>query len=427
MADTTEEEDKLEMLQYRYFPKNLEMTLDENYEFRDGSVLYLNIIHDYVSRKMPVIQIGLEMDHELIKKLYEYRDTAILKLEIYEQEYRHGEIIETRLYLQHTFSIVPAREQNVYITTDDETTKKLQDKMKTAFQNVEMYLVDMDAVNWFSQEISINYKKTTIAKALHELLLERDIPPKITVATPPLIEDELDTITIPLQDLVHNIYHMNNTYGMYDCKPIIYYDLTYLYCLSKTKPDIVIPDLTEYGNVGFILLDPVDPAHMITGSCDDEKTETHWINLKNAPEIYDESTMDTSSKFSTLTMVDSSGKVNKTTRDDKVTAQQYNYANNELTEKQILNETIFGHTLSLRAMNSSVRFLKPYKDYMFAVGESYMNLGLAGNTYRLLSWTLGIRREGMDTYVNDVSMVLYNPKRENSNKEQTPAASISTP
>lgn len=410
----------MDMSQYRYIPRNVEMTLDQNYIFRDGSVLYMNIIHDFRKRKLPVIQFGIEMETHLIKLLYQYRDTATIKLEIYEQQSMGSKIIDTKLYMQHTFSIVPARDQNVYITADDAETEALTNTMKK-LQAVEMYLIDMDVVNWMSQEISAIYKKTTHAEALHAVFLERDIPPKVVIATPPMQNEELHNVAIPMQDLVHNIYHLNTTYGLYDCVPIVYYDLEYLYCISKRNPDITLPDVTDYGSIAFILLDPTESAREVTGSADDAENKTHWINLQSPPSIFDESIKDTSSKFSTITTVDSTGEVKKTTLDENATALKYIYANNALTESQILNESIYGHTVGVNAMNACVRFIKPYKDYIFATGDSYMNLGLAGNIYRLLGWVLGIHREGTDNYISEVSLTLYNPERKDSTTEAKPA------
>lgn len=412
----------MEIYQYRYIPKNVEIMIDQNYKFRDGSITYLNFLHDFRKRRLPIIQCGIEMETELIELLYEYKDTVTVKIEVYEQQLSaiNGTVLGTKLFLEHTFSVVPMRDPNIYITATDPETESLTDPMKI-LQNFEMYLVDMEKVNWFTKQISVTYEKTTHAEALNAIFLEREIPKEIVVATPPLIVEEIDHVVIPLQDLVHNIYHINHTYGLYDCVPIIYHDLTYLYCLSKRNPDIIMEDTTEYGNVTFILLDPSDPAHEVTGSCDDDENKTHWINLNAPPGIYDESTRDTSAKFSTITTVNAKGEVTKTTLDEDATALAYLYAITDLTEDQMKNEFISGHFVSIKALNSSVRFVKPYKDYTFVTGDSYINLGLAGNTYRLLGWVLGIHREGTHNYLSEVTMTLYNPERKPSEDEPVPS------
>lgn len=412
----------MEIYQYRYIPKNVEIMMDQLYKFRDGSITYLNFVHDFRKRRLPVIQCGIEMTTDLIRLMYDYKDKVTVKIDVYEQQLSgiNGSVLGTTLFMQHTFSVIPMRDVNVYITATDQETEKLTDPMKK-LQNFEMYLIDMDVVQWFTQQVSVTYHKITHAEALNAVFLERDIPQNIIVATPPVNVEEIDVVTFPLQDLVHNIYHLNHTYGLYDCIPFVYHDLTYLYCLSKRKPDIVMDDATEYGNVAFILLDPSDPAHEVTGSCDDAANKTHWINLNQPPKIYDESVWDSNAKFSTVTTVNAKGEINKDTLDKDATALSYLYAITDLTESQMLNEYITGHLLTVEALNSSVRFIKPYKDYMFATGESYMNLELAGKIYRLLGWVLGIHREGTNNYLSEVTMTLYNPKRADEEKKEAEA------
>lgn len=400
------------MNQYKYIPKNVEITAGETMHFRDGTVLYFNIMHDPRTHRLPVIQCGIEMTSDQIVKMYEHKSDATMKIDIYEQKLNgiNGSVIGTSLYLQHEFSVVPMRDQNVYVTTTDRESELLVDPMKR-LQNYEMYLVDMDIVKWFTQQIAVTYHNVNHAEALNAMFLERNIPQKIIVATPPAKVENIPVVSVPLQDLVHNIYHINEEYGLYDCIPFVYHDLKYLYCLSKRDPDIEIEDATDYGTVAFIVLNPQDPAHNVTGSYDDGGNKTHWVNLNQPPRIYDEEVWDTDAKFSTVTSVNSSGDVNKTTIDEDATALTYVYGINELSEKQMMNEYMTGPTVTVKALNSGVKFIKPYKDYIFATSDSYKNLNLDGKTYRLLSWTLGIHREGSSSYLSEVTVTLYNPKR----------------
>lgn len=399
---------------YKYIPKNPVLTLNgETYTYtKDGAITHVNILHDYTARKLPVIQCGIEMEVSLIEKLYKYQDTAQLKLDIYEQEADgDGNIVGTTLYLQHTFSIIPARDQTVYITSTDSTTRAAMDVMKT-LQNFEMYLIDMDSVNWFTVERDAVFEEATYAAALQAMFLLRDIPPKTVIATPPQQEGKVTHMNIPMEDLVHNIHHLNTAYGLYDTTPIVYYDLEHLYCISKREPNIVLESATDFGTVSFILMNPDKAASQITGSCNDPQTGTHWINLNSKPNIYDSRPKDTSAKLSTLTTVNAKGGVKKTTLDENATTLRYIYAMNDLSEAQFINETMTGPTVALMASNTSVKFLKPYKDYTFTPDTSYTNLGLSNHIFRLLKWTLGIHREGVTDYISEVSMTLYTPERE---------------
>lgn len=399
--------------QHKYIPKNVVLTIgDRTYSYRDGSITYINIIHDFVKRRFPVIQCGLEMEVAIIEELYKHRDDTKLKLDIYEQKLgENGEIVNTSLYLQYTFHVVPARDQTVYITTTDTETQQLMDVMKT-LQNFEMYLIDMDVIRWFTTEKDLIFEEATYAAALQAMFVMREIPAQKVIATPPMLNGSLKNVNVPLEDMIHNIQHLNVTYGIYDGTPIVYYDLFYLYCLSKQKPNIVIESATDFGTVSFVLMNPGKPAREITGSCDDAKEATHWVNLNSTPKIFDTTPKDTAAKLATVTTVNSKGVVDKKTLDDNATTLKYIYANNDLSSAQLINELMVGPTVSVVALNSSVKFLKPYKDYTFVTDTSYQNLGLNGKIFRLLGYVLGIHREGSDNYITEVTMTLYTPRRE---------------
>ena len=77
------EDDRFHLTRCRYVPKNVEMTINENlYSFLDGSVTYMNIMHQYIKRSLPVIQMGIEMDLATVADVYKNRDVARIKLDI---------------------------------------------------------------------------------------------------------------------------------------------------------------------------------------------------------------------------------------------------------------------------------------------------------------------------------------------------------
>ncbi|MCM1230059.1 MAG: hypothetical protein NC489_08000 [Ruminococcus flavefaciens] len=405
--------DPLKLYRYQYRPGDVVLTIaGVDYEFRDGSVTYLNMIHQYVKRHLPVVQMGIEMETSLIQKLYDGIDDAKMTITIMERQLDEDEkIIGTSPYFKHTFSIIPSFEKGVYITSTDPEVLEQMEVMRQ-LQNFELFLVDLEAINWFDQEFSDHCVKVSHAGMLQKLFEVREIPKGIGYTTPPLIDDIIPDFVLPLGDLVTNIDHMNTEYGLYDCNPIIYYDFTNMYCISKVKPNIIAPSATDYGTITFILLNPEKPDHEISGSYDDAATKTHWMNLQVEPHISDTRTRDTSTKLSTLTSVNSKGEVNKTTLNDDATRLKYIYATNELTEQQLMNETMTGPTLSIRLPNVTVRPLKPYKDYTFEADTSYDNLDLNNHIFRILGWTLGIQREGAVEYLSEITAELYNPERE---------------
>lgn len=410
--------DPLKLYRYQYRPGSVVLTIKGvDYEFRDGSVTYLNMIHQFVQRHLPVVMMGIEMETSLIQLLYDNADTAKMSITIMERQLDEDEkIIGTSPYFQHTFSVIPAFEKGVYITSTDPEVQEQMEVMRQ-LQNFELLLIDLEAVNWFDQEYSDHCVKVSHAGMLQKLFMARDIPGEIGYATPPLIDDIIPDVVIPLGDLVTNIDHMNVEYGLYDNIPIVYYDFTNMYCISKTKPNIVAPSATDYGTITFILLNPEKPDHEISGSFDDAANKTHWVNLQREPHVSDTQTRDTSTKLSTLTSVNSKGEVVKTTLDEEATRLKYIYATTELSQDQLLNETMIGPKLSLRVPNINVRPLKPYKDYTFEADTSYNNLDLNNHVFRILGWTLGIQREGAVEYLSETTIELYRPKRDKDEEE----------
>lgn len=409
---TTMEQEGLDFHIYKYVPKNVVLTVNgETYEYEDGCITYMNILHEYTLRRLPVIQVGMEMEVDIIQEIYDNLDTAQLKFDINEVEYdQKDNVINTTLYLQQTLSIIPARDENVYITSTDTETKENMDVMKT-LQNFEFYLIDMEKVNWFTTEVDAIFESATYAAMLQAMFVMRDIPSQIIIATPPEQSGSVTNVSIPIEDLIHNIRHINSEYGIYDTIPIVYYDMEYMYCLSKREPNIRLESATDFGTVTFVLINPEKPTHNITGSCDDAENGTHWVNLNSQPIIFDTQTRDTSAKVSTVTTVDKSGTVNKTTIDDNATTMRYVFNSNELSSAQLLNESMTGPTVSLMALNCGAKFIKPYKDYTFVSDTSYQWLGLDGKIFRLTRFVLGIHREGKLEYTNEVSLSLYTPTR----------------
>lgn len=399
--------------QYQYIIKNVVITASKNYIFREGAVNYLFILHDYLHRKMPVIKMDIELSIPIIADIYENKDTAIIKFDIYEQQIdATGKVVNTTLYMQHMFSIIPAKDQNAYITSQDTKSAKLIDEMKT-LQLFEMYLVDMTAVNWFSQQICTIFQDVSKPAALQALFQMRDIPSGILIATPPQDNELIPYVMLPLGDLVGNIDTLNTVYGIYNAYPIIYYDLQYLYCINKYEPNITLPTATDFGTIKFIIANPDTSDQQVPGSYTDMESKTHYINLINEPVIYDYTPKQTSTKFSTITAIDVDGVVSKTTVDDNATKLKYIYQQNSMTVDQLKNEQLNGLNIDVSLNDSAVSFIKPFKTVLFEPDTQYLNLGIDGKEFRITKWSISITREGTgekSKYIHDVNISMYQPK-----------------
>lgn len=407
---TTYNGKEIQLYRYVYTVRNIELTLGmTNYTFRDGVCTYFIMTNDYLNRRFPVIQIGIEMDAEMIQLFFENKEEAKLKLDVYEQQLDGNDnIINTTLFLRHTFDCVSARDQTAYITTPDLDSENKIDVMRR-LQEMELYLIDMEMVNTFAKEISLILKNVSKAAALQILFSERDVLPGIVIATPPQYEKTLDYISVPLDDLVGNIETINDGYGLYDSTPIIYYDYKYIYCLNSLTPNIIMNNATDFGNVRFMLLNQTNQSHNVVGSADIPAEKVHIINLQSEPEIYDTSERSSSTKFSTLLTVASDGTINQQTMDGTNTKIQFIREQNELTQAQYVNQTMTGHIVSIETNNCCVSFLKPYKSYQFQVDTQYADKGLTGHEYRLIGYILDIQRDKPDKYKHTVSIRLRKP------------------
>lgn len=398
---------------YRYSIRNIVITLDKNYELMDGSISYLFIQHDYALRRLPVIRAHVELEIPLIALIYKLKDKAKIKFDLYEQQLDEDgkKVLNTTLYWQHSFTIVPAMDQTNYITATDSETLELVDDMRK-MQIFDMYLMDMDAVKWFTKQMDPVFQDASKPAALHALLQMRGVPGGITIATPPLGNEILKYMTLPLGDLVGNIDTLNTAYGLYDSYPIIYYDLINMYCINRMNPNIILPSVTDFGTVTMILQNAVTPDYQVCGSCNDPGTKTHFINLNQVPTINDYTPNISSTKFATVASVDSEGNVAKQTLDGSATALAYVYSMNDMTVPQAVNEVIKGRQVSINVNSCAVSFLKPYKLYNFSTDTQYENLKLRGKVFRITNWGVSISREtvGTDpTYVHEVTINLTEP------------------
>ena len=423
-------EQELKYFRYRYIPKEFSLMLDKPYEFRDNTVTYMNIIFDYINNRIPIIQVGIECDNVTIAQIYKHKDIAKMTITIDEQreDPEDNRVLDNRPYIKGTFTLIPALDQTAYITDTDLDVDERTDNAKM-LQMFEFYLTDLEKVNWFDAKRNFNVQNTSLPAMFQALFYTRHIPGNLIVASPPMQDIKVPKVVLPLGTLIGNIRALNSKYGLYDCNPIVFWDLTYLYCLNKREPNTQMEDTeTDFGTVTFTLNDPDDQHHLIRGSFDDPETSTHYINLEGPPHIRDESYQDVHTKTSTLITVNKDGTVDQeTTLDGDATKATYVYVENALSKAQVINEMITGPTIDISAKDISVKCLRPYKDYNFRCGTTYENLHLDGKTFRLLQYTLGIRREGSSNYISDIGLVLYCPKRDTWEEETTDEEETTTP
>lgn len=397
----------MDIHRFSYKIQNVELTLDVNYRLKDTAPIYFIMFHDYINRKVPIIQFGIQMDIATIQKIYKYKDTAKIKLEIIEMEYKGEELVATRQFFQHTFSIIPVREASTYtLVNDNGLTSEVDDSFK--LQAFEMYLIDMKVVNIFTKEISAIFKACSRPAALECLFKMRDIPSKEVIATPPENLNIIDQIVLPIGDLIHNIDLFNKSYGLYKSYPIIYHDLRYLYCIDRISPNIIIPSVVDYNTVTFILKNTTFAESKIPGGYSDQKSKIHYINLQGPPVIVDNSTQINSTQFATVQAVDANGNISKVTLDANSTKLNYIYKHNDLTMEQEVNEKYrTDMNVSVTMADSPVTIFRPYKQYFFNPDTQYMSLKLQNKVFRLSTMTFTLHKDGSENYIHSIKADLY--------------------
>lgn len=402
----------MKLYEYQYTIKDIVLTLDQNYEIRDGSVVYMSIIHDYTNRKLPIIKLDIELQTDIIEKMYEYRSTTgRIKLTVNENQIDdEGNIVNTVATINKTFSYVTAKDQSDYITSSDSETEHAVDEMRT-LQLFECYLIEMDMVNRFNKQISVMFRKASKPDILQALIEMRDIPGKIVVATPPLDYGIVDNALFPYADLIGNINTLNARYGIYNFAPTVYYDLDYLYCLNLLEPNIIMPSATDYNEIVFLMKNVTSAERFIEGSCNDRETKAHYINIRREPTITNYNERATATKFSTVTTIDKDGEVSKTTLDDEVTSMRYVYSQNSMSTDQMINTNLYGRSIEINVNNIATSFIRPYKRVTFDVDTQFENLDLRGKSFRLGGWMLSINREGTGganaKYIHDVNITVH--------------------
>lgn len=410
----------MELYTYQYIIRNITITLDKNYVLSDGSVVYWSIVHDYESRKMPVFRIQIEVQKELLAKLYQYSSTSgRIKFDIQEYQYNgDNKIVGTKMYMSHVWSYIPESDASEKLTSSDITTNDISDEM-TDPQVFGCYLIDTDAINWFNKQLSMNFRNASRPAILHALLESRDIPSNSVIATPPSDYGILSNAVFPYGDLIGNISYMNSRYGIYDSDPLVYYDGNYLYCLNRLDPNIKVRQVNNYNDVIFLLYNPTSANRQSEGSCDDATNKAHYMNLSNDPILTNYSQRKENVKFDTVTTVSKNGDIVKQNLDQNTTgtstAMVYTYAYNDMTGDQIINDNLAkGRTATVSVNNASVSNLVPYKRFGFSPDTQYTDLDLQGKTFRLKGWTITVSREGAGSqasYLHNVMISLFEQTR----------------
>src|SRR5699024_9604344 len=101
------------------------------------------------------------------------------------------------------------------------------------------------------KKIATIFKNTDKAAAIQSLFSMRDIPPKTCVISPPVSNDIIDNLVLPLGDLVENLDMLNMQYGLWSSTTIVFDDYTYLYCIDRNNPNVILSRATDFDTIMF--------------------------------------------------------------------------------------------------------------------------------------------------------------------------------
>lgn len=371
------------------------MELDKRYDILDDMAISFAYVADYINRIFPVIKFTIQLEKELVLKLYQNKQKAKLSFEIYESEYDNEDRkVNTKLWLRHSFSIIPVRDITHYTFSQNEEIIRMSDPMSHP-QGVELYLIDYDILDYMKKKLSLNLTKISRPSVMQALFEMRNIPGKSIIATPPENTEVIDNCVLTFNTLYSNIEDLNTRYGIYTSKPLVFHDLNNFYCLNRAEPNIVLKSVDEFDAVTMILINGLNPESKVVGGCTDMQSKTHFINMQGPPEINDYNTNINMVQFANIEAIDSDGNVSKQSLNSKNATSRYIYEHNPLSKQQEINENILhDQIVSFELADSPISFFKPYKTYTFITDSQYNDLDLSNHRYRLEYLEFGMTKEG---------------------------------
>ena len=353
---------------HRYIITDVTMTAGKAYIIDPDHIGSIQFQYDYLNRRLPVIKLSVSLTEAEAKALYDNLDTAKISIEILDKYLDSSDdVINSKIFVHDTFDIIPATGADEY--TGDAASEF--DTLDPLYNIMSLYLVKNERIQWLDKEIATIFSKTDKAGALVSLFSMRGIPSKTCIITPPKTNSTIDRLVLPLGNLVENVDTINKQYGLWPSSAVIFDDYTYIYCIDRNNPNIILPRATDYDTVVFMVPSSDNENLVATGSSDDSKNRCHYVNLPISPSIEDNSNTTTKTEFGTIASIDSNGTVVKTTVDENSPKMKFVRSRNDLTVSQYLNDRISSPiTVNLVVTDESASIFKPYKIYRFKVEET---------------------------------------------------------
>ena len=396
--------DYTEILRHRYSFTSFTMTAGTEYDIDPTHIGAIQFEYDYLRRRLPIIKVAISLTDEQVRSMFDNEDTAKVSIEIIDNALDDaGNIISSIPFIHDTFDIIPATGSDDY--TGETYTDSLSEDPN--FTVMCLYLVKNERIQWLDKKIATIFKNTDKAAAIQSLFSMRDIPPKTCVISPPVSNDIIDNLVLPLGDLVENLDMLNMQYGLWSSTTIIFDDYTYLYCIDRNNPNVILSRATDFDTIMFKVPKSDNAMLVAYGSGNDSVNRCHYVNLAVGPSIENNTNTTTKMEFGTITSIDSDGKVKKYTVDENSPKMKFVRATSDITIDQFVNNKLANPiNVTVTATDISIGIFRPYKNYRFDIEEiNTMHDALANKVFRASFCTMSLTKK-QDYFESMVTMRL---------------------
>lgn len=396
--------DYTEILRHRYSFTSFTMTAGTEYNIDPAHIGAIQFEYDYLRRRLPIIKVTISLTDEQVRNMFDNEDTAKVSIEIIDNALDDaGNIISSTPFVHDTFDIIPATGSDDY--TGETYTDALSEDPN--FTVMCLYLVKNERIQWLDKKIATIFKNTDKAAAIQSLFSMRDIPPKTCVISPPVSNDIIDNLVLPLGDLVENLDMLNMQYGLWSSTTIIFDDYTYLYCIDRNNPNVILSRATDFDTIMFKVPKSDNAMLVAYGSGNDSVNRCHYVNLAIGPSIENNTNTTTKMEFGTITSIDSEGKVKKYTVDENSPKMKFVRATSDITIDQFVNNKLANPiNVTVTATDISIGIFRPYKNYRFDIEEiNTMHDALANKVFRVSFCTISLTKK-QDYFESMVTMRL---------------------
>ena len=256
-------------------------------DFNPNLIQSMVIERDYENDYFPVFRIDLCINTELYHKIIYYKKSVrfIIRLQkyIYENNKSGDKPIKKDVFNEVFIMFI---DENTPFLKKDEFKKSSDLNSASATKGKTPETIGENEVSFylFREKDIINSKKI-----VNTILTSSNVTDAIAyivsssgfnkvLMTPLDNSNTYSEMVIPPISLIHNIIYLNNQYGFHERGSTIFFDLDALYIIEKNYLCTAWRK-NEYKDVIFMIRTSDKPEKISTGSYEDSKKKTYFINV----------------------------------------------------------------------------------------------------------------------------------------------------